>query len=199
MVSSTKRSNSDDKTSGTQRPKTPPTPKPDKHRIAETQPVAAVPYEASSEDDAPASKVLSRVAVVIDDEPANRDFLERLIQQADYTTHGASSGKEAQAIIVGLTEPPALLIIDSQLPDVAGLDLVKQFRGKFPPPTKLVMATMLDDRKLIQNAFDAGCDVFLVKPHGFMELFKRLQQLERNPSLLDRLIIDNHGVREWRS
>lgn len=137
------------------------------------------------------------VAIVIDDEPANRDFLERLIQQAKYETRGASSGAEARMIMSTLASAPAVVLIDSELPDVKGVDLLAEFRQKYPA-TRLVMATMLDDREVIRKAFDNGCDVFLVKPHGFMELFKRLQRLDTDPTCLNRLIIDIYGTRDFK-
>ncbi|MBZ0306573.1 MAG: response regulator [Anaerolineae bacterium] len=137
------------------------------------------------------------IAVVVDDEPANRDFLERLIQQAKYQTRGASSGLEARDIMAKLEYPPTVILIDSELPDVKGVDLVAEFRQKYPT-TKLIMATMLDDREVIHKAFDNGCDVFLVKPHGFMELFKRLQRLSTDANALNRLIIDIYGTRDFK-
>ncbi|MCL4877106.1 MAG: response regulator [Anaerolineae bacterium] len=145
-----------------------------------------------------AATLLPPLAVVVDDEPANRDFLERLIQQANYQTRGASSGEEARAVVKNLQAPPAVVLIDSELPDVKGVDLIAEFRQKYPT-TKLVMATMLDDRDVIHKAFDNGCDVFLVKPHGFMELFKRLQRLKDDPNALNRLIIDIYGTRDFKS
>ncbi len=137
------------------------------------------------------------LAIIVDDEPANRDFLERLIQQAKYTTRGAASGKETREIADGLNAAPALMLIDSELPDVKGVDLIHEFRERYPQ-VKLVMATMLDDREIIRKAFANGCDVFLVKPHGFMELFKRLQRLATDPTCLSGLIIDIYGAREFK-
>lgn len=138
-----------------------------------------------------------KIAVIIDDEPANRDFLERLIQQARYETMGAASGKEAKKLLGDLTYAPSILVIDSELPDMKGMDLLKFFRPQYPQ-AKIIMATMLDDRSLIHQAFENGCDVFLVKPHGFMELFKRLQLLEKDETVLDQLVFDIHGVRARR-
>lgn len=137
------------------------------------------------------------IAIVVDDEPANRDFLERLIQQAKYETKGAASGKEAREIVDALEVAPSIMLIDSELPDVKGVDLIQEFRQKYPT-IKLVMATMLDDRGVIQKAFENGCDVFLVKPHGFMELFKRLQRLSTDPNCLNRLVIDIYGTRDFK-
>lgn len=135
-----------------------------------------------------------RIAIIIDDEPANRDFLVRLIQQAGIETKGAGSGEEAKKIISALQHPPNVIIIDSQLPDIQGTELIKHFRAA-SDQTTLIMATMLDDRPLIDQAFQNGCDAFLVKPHGFMELFKRLQTA---PDDIKNLIIDQHGTRTYR-
>jgi DNA-binding response OmpR family regulator len=155
-----------------------------------------------SEKPAPAAKpvppkLLPKVAIIIDDEPANRDFLVRLIQQAGYDCKGAASGKETRKILEELGGAPGIMFIDSELPDVKGVELVREFRKSYPE-TRLVMATMLDDRDLIRKAFEVGCDVFLVKPHGFMELFKRLQRLENEPDVLSKIIIDVYGPRDFK-
>jgi hypothetical protein len=60
------------------------------------------------------------------------------------------------------------------------------------------MATMHDDRALIDQAFQSGVDVFLVKPHGFMELYQRLLAVDSNTDLLRRLVIDQFGPRPYR-
>jgi DNA-binding NarL/FixJ family response regulator len=76
-----------------------------------------------------------------------------------------------------------------------GVDLLAKLRQRYPQ-ARLVMATMLDERPLMARAFDNGCDVFLVKPHGFMELFRRLQSGDENN--LSGLIIDQYGPRPYR-
>ena len=40
-----------------------------------------------------------------------------------------------------------------------------------------------------------------VKPHGFMEFFKRIQNVKNDPTVLDeldQLIFDQYGPRKWR-
>lgn len=136
-------------------------------------------------------------ALVIDDEPANRDFLMRLLEQAKLKVRGASTAAEALRIIKEF-ENLTIIVIDNKLPDMDGVELLSQLRPQYPD-AKLVMATMLDERALMAKAFENGCDVFLVKPHGFMELFRRLQ-LPCPPGTdhLQRLIIDQYGPRPYR-
>lgn len=135
-------------------------------------------------------------AVVIDDEPANCDFLVRLLQQADFKVTGAGTGEEALRVARAVPEL-ALALVDMELPDSSGLDLIRTLRAE-NPDALLIMATMHDDRSLMADAFKAGCDVFLVKPHGFMELYRRLKEVDSNTSCLRRLIIDQYGPRAYR-
>ncbi|MBE2196350.1 MAG: response regulator [Anaerolinea sp.] len=135
-------------------------------------------------------------AVVVDDEPANRDFLERLLQMAGFKVSSAGTGKDGLAAARAVPSL-ALALIDQELPDGHGIDVIAQMRAE-NPESVLIMATMHDDRDLIDRAFVAGIDVFLVKPHGFMELYKRLQEVDSDASLLRRMVIDQYGPRPYR-
>ncbi len=143
-------------------------------------------------------------AVVVDDEPANRDFVERLLHLAGLKVQGASCGAEALAAAQAVPIL-ALALIDQELPDLPGLEVIKQMRT-ISPEAVLVMATVHDHRELIEQAFGAGVDIFLVKPHGFMELYRRLQETNANANAdtdpdqdsLRRLIIDQYGPRPYK-
>ncbi|MBI5670207.1 MAG: response regulator [Chloroflexi bacterium] len=139
----------------------------------------------------------NRVALVVDDAPANRDFLERLLGGAQFQVIAAATGQSALAAVA---ERPALALalVDMKLPDMTGLQLIVELRQRFPGAC-LVVATMLDDRPMIEESFRQGCHIFLVKPHGFMELFQRLMTSDvttiRNGP---RLVIDQYGPREFK-
>lgn len=135
-----------------------------------------------------------RLALVVDDTPANRDFLERLLTQARFTVRTADSGQAAlKAVKEG--EKLALAVVDMQLPDVNGLQLTIELRERFPD-TLIVIATMYDERSLMDRAFQKGCNIFLVKPHGFMELFKRLTTGNLDDLCRQNcLVIDQYGPR----
>ncbi len=139
---------------------------------------------------------LKPCALVIDDEPANRDFLVRLLQQARLDVLGAENGTKALEIAES-HELMALVVIDNKLPDTDGVELLIKLRARYPE-ARIVMATMLDERALMARAFENGCNVFLVKPHGFMELFRRIQQHGTEDPELDKMIIDQYGLRPYR-
>src|SRR5450432_228280 len=135
-------------------------------------------------------------ALVIDDEPANRDFLERLLQTASFKVSGAATGADGVKSARSFAAL-ALALVDQELPDAPGLEIIMKLRAE-NPESLLVMATMHDDRTLIDQAFAAGVDVFLVKPHGFMELYRRLKEVDANTDLLRNVIIDQYGPRPYK-
>lgn len=137
-------------------------------------------------------------ALVVEDTPANRDFLERLLAQAQFSILSADGGVSALKQMASLKKLD-LAVVDMQLHDMSGLQLLTELRRRFPSAC-LVIATMHDDRSLMESAFSKGCNIFLVKPHGFMELFNRLMNvslddLRTGPSL----VIDQYGPRPFKA
>jgi len=138
-----------------------------------------------------------RLALVVDDVGANREFVVRLLNGAKFKVISGSTGKAALELIV-LQDDLPMAIVDMKLPDMSGLDLIVELRKKFPK-SYLVVASMYDERSTMDKAFAAGCNVYLVKPHGFMELFKRLLQSELAALCADPpLIVDQYGPRLFK-
>ena len=74
-----------------------------------------------------------------------------------------------------------LLIVDRQLPDGEGLDLIQQLRGEGRRTPALVLSALgsLDDRV---RGLRAGGDDYLPKPFALIELVARVQALLRRPN-----------------
>lgn len=137
-------------------------------------------------------------ALILEDTAANRLFFERLLMQAGFEIIAAETGEEALTKIQQ-EEFIDLAILDMEIPDITGLEMTARLRV-FYPDTCIVVATMHDERSLMKSAFDKGCDVFLVKPHGFMELFKRLTGDGSKALRANRpLVIDQYGPREFKA
>ncbi len=137
-----------------------------------------------------------KVALIVDDTQANRFFFERLLQQAGFTIHSAATGSEAIQVLDSEDEL-ALAILDIEMGDSNGLDLTKRIRATHEEAC-IVVATMHDERAIMDSAFSKGCDIFLVKPNGFIDLFKRLTTLVNGDLRSGTpLIIDQYGVRKY--
>lgn len=139
----------------------------------------------------------ARNALIIDDTDANRIFFERLVAQADFNVLSAGTGEKAMELC-RVMPSLALAIVDMEMPDINGLDLTSKLRQRYPEVC-IVVATMHDERSLMESAYARGCDIFLVKPHGFMDLFKKLTSIGVE-LLRDEcpLIIDQYGLRSFK-
>ncbi len=65
--------------------------------------------------------------LVVDDEPAIRDVLVALLEDAGYAVISASGGK--QGLELALAERPDLVLLDIMLPDMDGREVCRQIRA----------------------------------------------------------------------
>ncbi|GAB4521413.1 MAG: hypothetical protein OHK0046_32760 [Anaerolineae bacterium] len=139
---------------------------------------------------------MTRYALVVDDTPTNRDFLERLLTQAGFEVRGAGSGREALELCAALPELK-LAVVDMKLPDMNGLSLTYALRKQYEN-AYIVVATMYDERSLMESVYAKGGNCFLVKPHGFMDLYRRLTTMDlRELCREDFMVIDQYGPRSF--
>ncbi len=140
--------------------------------------------------------MLTKPALVVDDNLANRDFLERLMVSAGFDVVSACTGQEALVYAQNQTEL-LLALLDMELPDMNGIQLTAALRARHPQ-AYIVVATMHDDYSIIESSMRKGANVFLVKPHGFMELYRRLTTTDFS-TLREQgaVIIDQYGVRPF--
>lgn len=139
----------------------------------------------------------NRQALIVDDTDANRFFFERLLMQAGFGIKGASTGAEAYRLLDA--EHFDIAIFDIQMGDASGLDLTRYLRQR-DENTCIVVATMHDERAIIQSAFSRGCDIFVVKPYGSIELYKRLIAIGENDLRQGTpILIDQYGIRTFEA
>jgi len=148
-----------------------------------------------------------RHALGIDDEADNRDLAERLLERVDFKVYVAANGSQALTVL-GDAPVISIALVDHNLPDMNGLELIKILRGleliKILRSTSLkmtlIMFTVNDEPALIESAFAAGANMIIVKPYGFMELYRALK--DPNSKILecsDCQVIDVHGIRQYRA
>ncbi len=114
--------------------------------------------------------------LIVDDEPAIRWVLAEALRGWGYETVEAETGTAALAAVV--TEQPAVLLLDINLPDSSGLDLAREVKRR-RPQTAVILLTA---ETLYENAVAAlrgGADDFIGKPINMEELrFALYQALE---------------------
>ena len=77
--------------------------------------------------------------LVIDDDPQIRQLIARLLQPAGYRVEEAGSAREGMEKL--RTSPPDLILLDMQLPDRSGHDLLTEIRSE--PRTRLTPVVMI--------------------------------------------------------
>ncbi|WP_376871429.1 diguanylate cyclase [Albirhodobacter sp. R86504] len=121
---------------------------------------------------------MSGTILIVDDVATNRIVLKVKLTSARYTVLQAASAHEA--LEVTRTHLPDLILLDMQLPDLAGADLVRQLRAA--PATALVPVIMIsssNDSRLRLEALRAGADDVMTKPLDELGLLARLRSLLR--------------------
>src|SRR2546422_9780081 len=114
--------------------------------------------------------------LVVDDEPAVRDSLDRALRLEGYKVDLAADGAEALSAL-GADSPDAV-VLDLMMPKVDGLEVCRRMRaaGDRTPVLVLTARVAVTDRV---KGLDAGADDYVVKPFALDELLARLRALLR--------------------
>ncbi|MCU0504512.1 MAG: response regulator [Chloroflexi bacterium] len=103
------------------------------------------------------------VVLVVDDEPAIRRFVTRVVAQAAYETAEAGDGRSAIEIVRAEAARLAVVVCDLTLPDVSGADVVRAARALRPEVGVIVM-TGWDPASAAEALGDVGPVELLAKP-----------------------------------
>ncbi len=80
---------------------------------------------------------------------------------------------------------PYLVIVDLQLPNNAGLDIIKSLRKMAGADLPIIATSMLEEDRTIMEAIRLGADDFIVKPYKPDELILRMQRLLHAVKVVD--------------
>ncbi|GJD31539.1 Response regulator rcp1 [Methylobacterium adhaesivum] len=75
-------------------------------------------------------------------------------------------------------QDPAVILLDLKLPKVDGLEVLAKVKGD--PQTRAIPVVMLTSSREetdVVRSYDLGVNAFVVKPVGFNEFFKAIQEL----------------------
>ncbi len=111
------------------------------------------------------------VVVVIEDDPQIRRFLRSSLDAQGFTVHEADTGK--QGLVECATRRPEVVILDLGLPDMDGVEVIRQVREWSAVPIVVLSARSQESEKVA--ALEAGADDYVVKPFGVGELNARLR------------------------
>lgn len=117
-----------------------------------------------------------KTALIVEDNPVNRELLRELLEMRGFTVNEACDGKEALDEIS--RSKPDIVLLDLNMPVVDGFEAVKRIRGDALLAALPVLAVtayaMRGDRERILNS---GFNGYLSKPISPQDLESELQRL----------------------
>lgn len=119
--------------------------------------------------------------LLVEDEKNICDFISTSLSAQDYRISTAHTGKEALPIIT--SQCPDLILLDLGLPDMDGMEIIRQVRTWSSVPIIVLSARTQEQEKV--RALDLGADDYLTKPLGTSELLARIRTALRHSNRLN--------------
>jgi CheY-like chemotaxis protein len=140
-----------------------------------------IPLSAVRQGDAEAavSPVAAARILVVDDDPLLRRLAVKVLAKYGHTVREAVNGREALRSIAD--ERPDLVVLDLEMPEMPGLDVLRELRSA--PATlhlPVLILTVSGNEAATSASFEAGATDYLTKPFSIPALTARVHAcLER--------------------
>ncbi|GAB6143905.1 response regulator [Desulfocicer niacini] len=113
---------------------------------------------------------------MIEDNDNNMELITFILESNNYDTIRAETGQAG--IDLAIRERPDFIILDIQLPDIMGTDVLKQIRaseiGDTIPIIAMTSYAMAGDR---EKLLGAGCDGYIEKPIDPIMVMKQIEKV----------------------
>jgi len=140
---------------------------------------------------------LTGTVYLIDDDNSMRDSLARMLRDVGYSIQDFESA--TSFLQNSLPVAPAVIVLDMQMPDVSGLDLMERLE-KLGRKTPIVFLSGQSHPQQIVKGLKKGALDFLFKPFNIDELLQAIDQaLDYDQKQLKRNLKDSEIKRNFSS
>ena len=125
--------------------------------------------------------------IMVEDDEGHARLIEKNIRRAGVTNEIVpfQDGTSALAYLLGPDGSgrnnagrPLLLLLDLNLPDMTGVDILKVVKeNEHLKRAPVVILTTTDDQREIQRCYDLGCNVYITKPVNYENFANAIRQL----------------------
>jgi CheY-like chemotaxis protein len=125
--------------------------------------------------------------IMVEDDEGHARLIEKNIRRAGVTNEIVpfADGASALAYLLGPDGTgkdnagrPLLMLLDLNLPDMTGVDLLKVVKeNEYLRRAPVVILTTTDDQREIQRCYDLGCNVYITKPVNYEGFANAIRQL----------------------
>lgn len=127
----------------------------------------------------PSPSFRDRHILVVEDEPHMLDLVRTTLDAAGFLVSGAATAEEGLRKF--REEMPELVLLDVNLPDESGFDVLKEIRAVATLP--VIMLTVQDTESDRVRGLELGADDYIGKPFGHRELVSRVKAVLRRTEL----------------
>jgi len=122
--------------------------------------------------------------VMIEDDEGHARLIEKNIRRAGVNNpiRHFTDGDTALRFLLQAPDGPAgglpvLVLLDLNLPDMSGIDVLARIKGESGlRRSPIVVLTTTDDRTEIQRCYDLGANVYITKPVNYESFARAIQQ-----------------------
>ncbi len=124
----------------------------------------------------PINNIPSATILVIDDDEINLEIIEELLEDTYFNISFFQS--PVAAIEHYQHTPPDIVLLDINMPEMTGFEVLKKFDVlNFSPRPPVLMITALNDHETRLKALNSGARDFISKPFNGQELSSRIHNL----------------------
>ena len=137
--------------------------------------------------------------LVVDDDPLTRKMLVRALSSVGYVCRESENGIAAWQQLH--STPPSLILLDLEMPDLDGAELVRRLRADNDAAiaqTPTIMLTGHSDEQSEVLCLEAGADDFVTKPINLTVLGARIETHLRLRLMREQLRSQNEVLETWR-
>lgn len=121
------------------------------------------------------------IILVVEDDTPIRNLMSTTLKTHGYKYLTAPTGRDA--VMLASSHNPDVVFLDLGLPDMDGVEVIRQIRSWSNMPIIVISARSEDEDKI--TALDAGADDYLTKPFSVEELLARLRVTIRRLSIMN--------------
>ena len=128
-----------------------------------------------------------RILIVDDHEMVRNGLSVMMEREEDFTVVGeAQNGREAVEMVSKLL--PDVVLMDLRMPEMDGVEAMRQIRAK-QDDVKFLVLTTYDTDEYIFDAIEAGAKGYLLKDTSREELFRAVRTVNRGESLIEPAVV----------
>lgn len=121
--------------------------------------------------------------LLVDDHSILTDGLKMVFKDSTTFDIVASAHSGAYALALLKVKPVELMVTDYSMPDMNGLDLIRQAKSLYPR-LKIIVLTMHDEASIIKEVIAAGADGYVLKKCAMEELTQAMESVLTGKSYL---------------